>query len=187
MPLYANKVFISAVAGDLGTFRQAVRDELEGKGVVVDWQKGFLPDARTVPEMLREKLETSDLVIHLAGFAAELGQSTRLFQLQRSGCDLMKTTKALFFELIHDFQSERWSEVELPKLSLQELLALARLRGCPSCGSEETVIIRLLAQRELRLKVESLYCCEDAQCGNKACGVPHFEVIAMEQFVGTWR
>jgi hypothetical protein len=23
------------------------------------------------------------------------------------------------------------------------------------------------------------------QCGKKACGVPHFEVIAMEQFVGT--
>jgi hypothetical protein len=36
----------------------------------------------------------------------------------------MKTTKALFFELMYDFQSERWSEFELPKLSLRELLAL---------------------------------------------------------------
>ena len=65
----------------------------------------------------------------------------------------MKTTKALFFELMYDFQSERWNEFELPKLSLRELLALAKLLGCPSCGSKETVIVRLLAQRELRLKL----------------------------------
>jgi hypothetical protein len=65
----------------------------------------------------------------------------------------MKTTKALFFELMHDFQSERWNEFELPKLSLRELLALAKLLGCPSRGSKETVIVRLLAQRELRLKL----------------------------------
>jgi hypothetical protein len=64
----------------------------------------------------------------------------------------MKTTKALFFELMYDFQSERWNEFELPKLSLRELLALAKLLGCPSCGSKEAVIVRLLAHRELRLK-----------------------------------
>ena len=44
----------------------------------------------------------------------------------------MKTTKALFFELMYDFQSERWNEFELPKLSLRELLALAKLLACPS-------------------------------------------------------
>jgi hypothetical protein len=65
----------------------------------------------------------------------------------------MKTTKALFFELMYDFQSERWNEFELPKLSLRELLALAKLLGCPSCGSKEAVIVRLLAHRELRLKL----------------------------------
>src|SRR5580700_7530338 len=65
----------------------------------------------------------------------------------------MKTTKALFFELVYDFQSERWNEFELPKLSLRELLALAKLLGCPSCGSKEAVIVRLLAHRELRLKL----------------------------------
>jgi hypothetical protein len=63
----------------------------------------------------------------------------------------MKATKALFFELMHDFQSERW--FELPKLSLRELLALAKLLGCPSCGSKEAVTVRLLAHRELRLKL----------------------------------
>jgi hypothetical protein len=50
----------------------------------------------------------------------------------------MKTTKALFFELMHDFQSERWNEFEC-RSSL--------------CESKETVIVRLLAQRELRLKL----------------------------------
>jgi hypothetical protein len=65
----------------------------------------------------------------------------------------MKITKALFFELMYDFQSARWNEFELPKLSLRELLALAKLLGCPSCGSKETVIVRLLAQRELRFRL----------------------------------
>jgi hypothetical protein len=41
----------------------------------------------------------------------------------------------------------------MPKLCLRELLALAKLLGCPSCGSKETVIIRLLAKRELRFKL----------------------------------
>ena len=43
----------------------------------------------------------------------------------------MNTTKALFSELVYDFQSERWNEFELPKLSLRELLALAKLLSCP--------------------------------------------------------
>jgi hypothetical protein len=62
----------------------------------------------------------------------------------------MKTTKALFFELMYDFQSERWNEFELPKLSSRELLALTKLLGCPSCGSKETVIVRLLERESLR-------------------------------------
>jgi hypothetical protein len=36
----------------------------------------------------------------------------------------MKTTKALFFELMYDFGSERWNEFELQKLSLRELVTL---------------------------------------------------------------
>ena len=65
----------------------------------------------------------------------------------------MKTTKALFSELIYDFLSERWNEFELPKLSLQELQTLTKLLGCPSYGTKETLVVRLLAQRELRLKL----------------------------------
>jgi hypothetical protein len=65
----------------------------------------------------------------------------------------MKTTKALFSELVYDFQSDRWNEFELPKLSLQELQTLTKLLGCPSYGTKETLVVRLLAQRELRFKL----------------------------------
>ena len=65
----------------------------------------------------------------------------------------MKATKALFFELMYDFQSNAGMSLKLPKLSLRELLALAKLLGCPSCGSKEAVTVRLPAHRELRLKL----------------------------------
>jgi hypothetical protein len=65
----------------------------------------------------------------------------------------MSTTKALFSELVYDFRSERWNEVELTKLSLRELQNLAKLLGCPSYGIKETLVVRLLAQRQLRFKL----------------------------------
>ena len=63
------------------------------------------------------------------------------------------TTKALFSELLHDSHSARWTEFELPKLSLGELQALCKLLGCPCYGTKETVVVRLLAHRVLRLKL----------------------------------
>ncbi len=63
------------------------------------------------------------------------------------------TPKALFFELLHDSHSERWNEFELLKLSLAEVQALCKLLGCPSYGAKETLVVRLLAQRVLRLKL----------------------------------
>jgi hypothetical protein len=65
----------------------------------------------------------------------------------------MKTTKALFSELVYDFKSERWNESELPKLALRELQTLGKLLGCSPYGTKETLIVRLLAQRELRFKL----------------------------------
>ena len=65
----------------------------------------------------------------------------------------MSTTKGLFSELVYDFQSVRWNEFDLPKLSLRELQSLAKLLACPSYGTKETLIVCLLAQRELRLKL----------------------------------
>jgi hypothetical protein len=53
--------------------------------------------------------------------------------------------------LSHLFIWEKQSR--FPPISLRELLALAKLLGCPSCGSKEAVIVRLLAHRELRLKL----------------------------------
>ena len=37
---------------------------------------------------------------------------------------------AAVLELMYDFPSERWNEFEFPKLSLRELLAVAKLLGC---------------------------------------------------------
>jgi hypothetical protein len=91
------------------------------------------------------------------------------FGLQRSGCDLMKTTKALFFELMCDFQSERWNEFELPKLFLRELLTVAKLLGSPSCGSKETgcCSYRLINTR----LVGRIPCKSNLHCGKVACNV----------------
>jgi hypothetical protein len=63
------------------------------------------------------------------------------------------TTKALFSELLYDSHSARWTEFELLKLSLGELRALGKLLGCPSYGTKETLVVRLLVQRALRLKL----------------------------------
>jgi hypothetical protein len=54
----------------------------------------------------------------------------------------MNHTKALFRELVYDFQSEHWNEFELPKLSLRELQTLAKLLACASYGAKETLIVR---------------------------------------------
>jgi hypothetical protein len=54
----------------------------------------------------------------------------------------MNRTKGLLSELVYDFQSVRWNEFELPKLSLRELQTLAKLLGCPSYGTKETLIVR---------------------------------------------
>jgi hypothetical protein len=43
--------------------------------------------------------------------------------------------------------------LKLPKLSLRELQTLAKLLGCASYGTKETLVVRLLAQRELRFKL----------------------------------
>jgi hypothetical protein len=65
----------------------------------------------------------------------------------------MKTPKSLLSELIHDFDSQRWNEYELPKLLLRELQVLAKLLGCPFSGAKEILVVRLLAHRQLRFKL----------------------------------
>ena len=65
----------------------------------------------------------------------------------------MKTRHSLLSELIHDFDSPRWNEYELPKLSLRELQVLAKLLGCPFSGNKDSLVIRILAHRQLRFKL----------------------------------
>jgi hypothetical protein len=69
----------------------------------------------------------------------------------------MNTTTALFSELVYDFESERWNEFELPKLSLRELQALAKLLGCSTYGTKETLVVRLLAQTRTAFQTGSLH------------------------------
>ncbi len=61
-------LFLSGVSHELGSFRDAVENEIEMKGCFAENQPGFPPDYRTVEEMLRRKLHDSDAVIHIVGF-----------------------------------------------------------------------------------------------------------------------
>jgi hypothetical protein len=61
------KVFISAASGDLGNARQAVKEALLDIGCHPVEQMNFPPDYRTVANMLREKIEGCQALIHIAG------------------------------------------------------------------------------------------------------------------------
>lgn len=65
----------------------------------------------------------------------------------------MKPVTHLFQELVRDVHSQRWNEDELAKLSSVELHALTKLLSCPSSGVKQSVIVRLLAHRQLRFKL----------------------------------
>jgi hypothetical protein len=61
------EVFVSATRSDLRTCRQLVKEALLTLGCVPVEQTNFPPDHRTVREMLRARIASSDAVIHLAG------------------------------------------------------------------------------------------------------------------------
>ena len=65
----------------------------------------------------------------------------------------MKSVTLLFNQFLRDVHSQSWNEDELAKLSGVELQALAKLFACPSSGVKQSVIVRLLAHRQLRLKL----------------------------------
>jgi hypothetical protein len=92
------------------------------------------------------------------------------------------TTKAFFSELLYDSQSERWNQFELPKLSLGELQALCKLLGCPCYGTKEILVVRLLAQRALRLKLVPF---TDNPAGSPPpCAANHSEICAAKPVSG---
>ena len=91
------------------------------------------------------------------------------------------TTKALFSELLQDSHSERWNEFQLPRLSLGELQALCKLLGCPSYGTKEILVVRLLAQRPLRLKLAPF---TDNPADAPPCAEKHSEICAAKPVSG---
>jgi hypothetical protein len=56
-------IFLSGVSHELGSFRDAVENEIEMKGCFADNQPGFPPDHHTVEDMLRRRLHDSDAII----------------------------------------------------------------------------------------------------------------------------
>ncbi|HEV7403875.1 MAG TPA: DUF4062 domain-containing protein, partial [Chthoniobacteraceae bacterium] len=61
------KVFISATSADLGTIRTAAKNELLTLGYFPIEQEHFGPQASTLQEIDRRKLEESDAVLHIVG------------------------------------------------------------------------------------------------------------------------
>ena len=72
------KVFISATSTDLAPARQVVKEALLTIGCHPIEQTNFPPDWRTVKQMLREKIEDCQGLIHIAGlyYGAEPDPST---------------------------------------------------------------------------------------------------------------
>ncbi len=70
VPYRKPKVFISATSRDLKSFRKVVADWAAESGydVVVQDEFPVMSDYQTIVQMLREKLDPCDAVIHLAGF-----------------------------------------------------------------------------------------------------------------------
>ena len=61
-------IFLSGASNELGSFRDAVENEIQMKGCFAENQPSFPPDYDTVEEMLRRKLHEADAVIHIVGF-----------------------------------------------------------------------------------------------------------------------
>lgn len=63
------------------------------------------------------------------------------------------TSEELFSRLVYLADSDLWNEFELQRLSQVQLRTLAMLWGAPKSGTKELVIIRILAVRQVRLKL----------------------------------
>ncbi len=68
---------------------------------------------------------------------------------------------SLFNELLHNFDHEGWNEWDIPKLKLAEIQFLCRALGAPKSGTKEKVSVRLLAVRQVRMKISKYPHSED--------------------------
>lgn len=66
---------------------------------------------------------------------------------------------SLFHELLWDLDHSAWNEYDLPGLKLVEIQFLCQCLGAPKSGTKEKIIIRLLAVRQVRIKL-SKYACD---------------------------
>jgi hypothetical protein len=89
----------------------------------------------------------------------------------------------LFTKLVFDAQSELWNEFDLPRLRAVELQTLAQLVGAPKSGSKEKVSIRILAIRQVRLKLQPF--ADDVQAVAAAFRKEALKHMARE--AGLWR
>ena len=62
------EVFISATSADLGSYRQVVKDALLKLGAHPIEESNFPTDYRELQNLLTQRLDPSDAVIHLVGF-----------------------------------------------------------------------------------------------------------------------
>lgn len=59
----------------------------------------------------------------------------------------------LFWHLVYNADSEQWNEDMLAHFTTKHLQALALMWGAPKSGTKATVIVRILATRQTRLKI----------------------------------
>ncbi len=73
------RVFISAVTRELGSVRKLVKKGLEDNDYHAVEQDNFPPDYRDLVDKLRERIDSCDAVVHIAGhcYGAEPGQRPR--------------------------------------------------------------------------------------------------------------
>ena len=121
------EVFLSASTRDLASTRLALRDALLSIGCHPLIQEHFGPDARTVTEMLRNRVQQSDAVIHLAGichgkepFADEPLASRRSYTQME--CDFARElgVPLYLFLLAESFPYDSFEPEEDEKRQLQQ-------------------------------------------------------------------
>ena len=93
---------------------------------------------------------------------------------------------SLFNELLWNFDHEGWNEWDIPKLKLKELQFLCQALGAPKSGTKEKISIRLLAVRQVRLKI-SKYPATDEGVYALVADYPKEALKWMAKESGQWR